>query len=57
MSNKPTPFSKPLGGDNLNQADFDQFRQFLEEACGLVDRSVLVHDEVSSYSAFERLEW
>ncbi|AQT59436.1 chemotaxis protein [Cellvibrio mixtus] len=35
MSNKPTPFSKPLGGDNLNQADFDQFRQFLEEACGI----------------------
>lgn len=35
MSNKPTPFSKPLGGDNLNQAEFDQFRQFLEEACGI----------------------
>ncbi|MFC3115485.1 CheR family methyltransferase [Cellvibrio fontiphilus] len=35
MSNKPTPISKPLGGDNLNPADFDQFRQFLEEACGI----------------------
>ncbi len=35
MSNKPTPFSKPLGGDNLNQAEFDQFRQFLEDACGI----------------------
>lgn len=35
MSNKPTPITKPLGGDNLNPADFDQFRQFLEEACGI----------------------
>lgn len=35
MSNKPTPISKPLGGDNLNPADFDQFRQFLEDACGI----------------------
>ena len=35
MSNKPTLFSKPLGNDSLNQAEFDQFRQFLEEACGI----------------------
>lgn len=35
MTNKPTPFSKPLGSDNLNQAEFDQFRVFLEEACGI----------------------
>lgn len=35
MSNKPTSFSKPLGADNLNQAEFDQFRLFLEEACGI----------------------
>jgi chemotaxis protein methyltransferase CheR len=35
MSNKLPPFSKPLGGDGLNQAEFDQFRQFLEDACGI----------------------
>lgn len=34
-SNKLTPPPKPFGGDSLNQAEFDQFRQFLEEACGI----------------------
>lgn len=34
-SNNLTPPLKPFGGDSLNQAEFDQFRQLLEEACGI----------------------
>lgn len=34
-SNNFTPSPKPFGGDSLNQVEFDQFRQFLEEACGI----------------------
>lgn len=35
MINKESPFSKPAGRDNLDQQEFDQFRQFLEDACGI----------------------
>jgi chemotaxis protein methyltransferase CheR len=35
MINKESPFSKPVGRDNLDQLEFDQFRQFLEDACGI----------------------
>lgn len=35
MINKESPFAKPLGRDNIDQAEFDQFRQFLEDACGI----------------------
>ncbi|HEY8938777.1 MAG TPA: protein-glutamate O-methyltransferase CheR [Cellvibrio sp.] len=35
MINKESPFPKPVGRDNLDQQEFDQFRQFLEDACGI----------------------
>ncbi|QEY15365.1 protein-glutamate O-methyltransferase CheR [Cellvibrio sp. KY-GH-1] len=36
MINKDSPFTKPVAGrDNLDQQEFDQFRQFLEDACGI----------------------
>jgi chemotaxis protein methyltransferase CheR len=35
MNNKESPFAKPSGQDNLDQAEFNQFRQFLEDACGI----------------------
>jgi chemotaxis protein methyltransferase CheR len=35
MINKEFSFTKPSGRDNLDQQEFDQFRQFLEEACGI----------------------
>lgn len=35
MINKESPFGKPVGRDSLDQAEFDQFRQFLEDACGI----------------------
>ncbi len=36
MINKDSPFAKPAAGrDNLDQQEFDQFRQFLEDACGI----------------------
>ena len=35
MINKEPPFAKPLGRDTIDQAEFDQFRQFLEDACGI----------------------
>lgn len=35
MINKESPFTKPVGRDNLDQQEFDQFRQFLEDACGI----------------------
>ncbi|HTF96546.1 MAG TPA: protein-glutamate O-methyltransferase CheR [Cellvibrio sp.] len=35
MINKESPFSKPSGRENLDQQEFDQFRQFLEDACGI----------------------
>lgn len=35
MIKKDPPFGKLPGRDNLDQAEFDQFRQFLEDACGI----------------------
>lgn len=42
MINKESPFAKPVGcdamsinRDSMNQTEFDQFRQFLEDACGI----------------------
>lgn len=35
MTNKDSLFSKPIARDNLDQQEFDQFRQFLEDACGI----------------------
>lgn len=35
MINKDSPFAKPAGRENLDQQEFDQFRQFLEDACGI----------------------
>lgn len=35
MINKESPFAKPLGRDGIDQVEFDQFRQFLESACGI----------------------
>ena len=35
MIKKESPFAKPLGADNLDLTEFNQFRQFLEEACGI----------------------
>ncbi len=35
MINKESPFAKPVGRDSIDQAEFDQFRQFLEDACGI----------------------
>lgn len=35
MINKESSFTTPLGRDKLDQQEFDQFRQFLEEACGI----------------------
>jgi chemotaxis protein methyltransferase CheR len=42
MINKESPFNKPVGRDaasgsrdGIDQAEFDQFRQFLEDACGI----------------------
>jgi chemotaxis protein methyltransferase CheR len=35
MINKEFSFTKPIGRDSLDQQEFDQFRQFLEEACGI----------------------
>lgn len=35
MINKEFSVTKPIGRDSLDQQEFDQFRQFLEEACGI----------------------
>ena len=35
MINKESPFPKPVGRDNLDQQEFNQFRQLLEDACGI----------------------
>lgn len=35
MSNKSSPFGQASSRDQIEQAEFDQFRQFLEEACGI----------------------
>jgi chemotaxis protein methyltransferase CheR len=35
MTNNESPFAKPSGRDSIDQAEFDQFRQFLEDACGI----------------------
>lgn len=35
MINKESPFAKPVSRDGIDQAEFDQFRQFLEDACGI----------------------
>lgn len=35
MINKESPFSKTSGRDELGPQEFDQFRQFLEDACGI----------------------
>lgn len=35
MINKPSPFDQPGSRDRIDQAEFDQFRQFLEDACGI----------------------
>lgn len=35
MVNKESPFSKTSGRDELGPQEFDQFRQFLEDACGI----------------------
>lgn len=35
MINKESPFTKPAGRDTLDPQEFDQFRQFLEDACGI----------------------
>jgi chemotaxis protein methyltransferase CheR len=35
MINKEFPITKPAGRDNLDPQEFDQFRQFLEDACGI----------------------
>ncbi len=35
MSNKTSPFGQSTGRDLLEQADFNEFRQFLEQACGI----------------------
>lgn len=35
MINKESPFAKLAGRESLNQQEFDQFRQFLEDACGI----------------------
>lgn len=35
MTNKESPFSKTSGRDELGPQEFDQFRQFLEDACGI----------------------
>lgn len=35
MINKESPFTKPVSRDGIDQAEFDQFRQFLEDACGI----------------------
>lgn len=35
MINKEPPFAKPAAREELGQQEFDQFRQFLEDACGI----------------------
>ncbi len=35
MISKEPPFAKPVGRDDLGQQEFDHFRQFLEDACGI----------------------
>src|SRR5688572_30087594 len=35
MINKPSPFDQLGSQDRIDQAEFDQFRQFLEDACGI----------------------
>jgi chemotaxis protein methyltransferase CheR len=35
MIKKEPLFAKPLDRDNIGQSEFDQFRQFLEDACGI----------------------
>ena len=35
INKESSPFGKTPGRDNLDQAEFDQFRQFLEDACGI----------------------
>lgn len=35
MINRELPFTKPAGRDSIDQNEFDLFRQFLEEACGI----------------------
>ncbi len=35
MSNKSSPFGQASSRDQIEQAEFDQFRQFLEDACGI----------------------
>lgn len=35
MINKESPFAKLAGRESLDQQEFDQFRQFLEDACGI----------------------
>lgn len=35
MSKKELLAAKPMNRDNIDQSEFDQFRQFLEEACGI----------------------
>lgn len=35
MINQESPFAKLAAKDAIDPAEFDQFRQFLEEACGI----------------------
>ena len=35
MIKKEPLFAKPVDRDNIGQSEFDQFRQFLEDACGI----------------------
>ena len=35
MANKESPIVKPVSRDHIDASEFDQFRQFLESACGI----------------------
>jgi chemotaxis protein methyltransferase CheR len=35
MINKESPFAKPVSREQIDPTEFDQFRQFLEDACGI----------------------